>query len=54
MQTWCNFQGKRTAGTEISLNWAIKGSSSFTPPVEIRKNYVAKMSLGLPREAKQI
>ena len=32
----------------------LKGTSSFTPPVEIRKNYVAKMSLGLPREAKQI
>ena len=53
IQTWCNFQGKRTAGAEIYLNWAIKGTSSFTPPVEIRKNYKAKMHLGLPREVKQ-
>ena len=31
IQTWCNFQGKCTAGSEIYLNWAIKG----TRPVEI-------------------
>ena len=54
IQTWCNFQGKRTVGAEFFLNWAIKGTSSFTPPVEIRKNYEAKMCLGLPREVKQI
>ena len=54
IQTWCNFQGKCTAGTEIYFYWAIKGTSSFTPPVEIRKNYEAKMCLGLPREVKQI
>ena len=54
IQTWCNFQGKRTAGAEIYLNWAIKGTSSFTPPNEIRKNHEAKMCIGLPREVKQI
>ena len=52
IQTWCNFQGKRTAGAEIYLNWAIKGTSSFTPPNEIRKNHEAKMCIGLPREVK--
>ena len=54
VQTWCNFQGKRTAGAEIYLNWAIKGTSSFTPPNEIRKNHEAKMCIGLLREVKQI
>ena len=50
IQTWCNFQGIRTVGAEINLNWATKGTSSFTPP---RKNYEAKMCLGLPREVNQ-
>ena len=54
IQTWCNFQGKRTAGAEIYLNWAIKGTSSFTQPNEIRKSHEAKMCIGLPREVKQI
>ena len=33
---------------------AIKSTFSFTPLVEIRKNYEAKMCLGLPTEVRQI
>ena len=38
-QIRCNFQQQRTAIAKIYLNWAIKGTISFTPTVEIRKNY---------------
>ena len=54
IQTWCYFLGKRTAGAEIYLNSAIKGTSSFTTPNEIRKNHETKMCIGLPREVRQI
>ena len=42
VQTWCNFQGKRTAGAEIYLNWAIKGTNSFTPPVKLGRTMKPK------------